>query len=125
MVPAATSSPSEASAVVTKVGSKSTTARRRTAGRSAAIVASIKIRVTANSPSVSHPSIPGNGSDIVPELAVSRVYVTGATSAAGHPASIAAAAASAAAARHDSGRPWLRRLLSADAAATRATTACQ
>ena len=69
--------------------------------------------------------MPASGSDIVPELAVTGVYVTNATSTAGHPASIAAAAAVAVTARHGSGRPWLRRLPSADAAVTRATAACQ
>ena len=81
--------------------------------------------MAAKSPSPSHPSMPANESDIVPELAVTGVYVTDHASTAGHPASIAAAAASAVTARHDSGRPWLRRLPSADAAVTRATVACQ
>ena len=65
--------------MVTKAGSKRTAARRRTAGRSAAIAASIRIRVPAKSPSPSHPPMPESGSDIVPELAVIGVYVTNAT----------------------------------------------
>jgi len=35
-----------------------------------AIAVSIRIRVAAESPSLSHPAMPDNGSDIVPELAV-------------------------------------------------------
>jgi len=81
--------------------------------------------VAAKSPSFSQPAMPPSGSEIVPEFAVIGVYVTNATSTAGHPARIAAAAVSAVIARHESGRPWPRRLPSADTAATRATTACQ
>jgi hypothetical protein len=53
--------------------------------------------------------MPDNGSDIVPESAVTGMYLTNAISATGHPATIAPAAASAVTAHHDNGRPWLCR----------------
>ncbi|MGH3222689.1 MAG: hypothetical protein ACRDPY_29005 [Streptosporangiaceae bacterium] len=81
--------------------------------------------MAAKSPSFSHPSMPDSGSDIVPPWAVTGVYLTNATSTAGHPATIAQAAASAATPHHDNGRPRLRRLPDAEAAVTKATATCQ
>ena len=66
--------PQQTSAVVTKAGSRRTAARRRTAGRSAAIAAAVRIRVAAKSPSFSQPAMPSSGSEIVPEFAVIGVY---------------------------------------------------
>ena len=117
--------PQQTSAVVTNAGSNRTTARRRTAGRSAMIAVTIRTRRPAKSPSFTHPSMPASGSDMEPTFAETGVYRTNDTSTAGHPASIAAAAVTAVSARHDSGRPWPRRLPSADTATISATATCQ